>query len=248
MQAKDIVLLACQIAKGPGMTFIGGQMLNLVLEDLKLNRDLKINRVTQMITVTTGTYGPFALEADYLRTYDLFYPIPPSGGGTAGGITQFLSAITMEQWDAEFKDPSDTSYPWEFATDLSTDAQVWSGGSQGVGTLTSAGALYIYPQTSGQIVMTHRYMKNQPDMVGPATSTVTPWFSYTDYLINATAARICKVTGDDRYQQLQQEAENQLRPHLIMQGDEQEAIHQIKLDPRHFHGPRGLKPTKSYPF
>jgi len=249
MQAKAICLLASRIAKGgTGMVSIAGQMLNLVLEDLKLQRDLKVNRVTQMLTVTIGTYGPFALEADYLRTYDLFYPIPPSGGGVSGGITQFLSPITMEQWDAEFKDPSDTSYPWEFATDLSTDAQVWSGGSPGVGTLTSAGQLFIYPQTSGAIVMTHRYMKNQPDIPAPETSTVTPWFAYTDYLIEATAARMMGVTGDDRTEQYRNRAMEMLRPYLIQEGDEQQAVHSIKLDPRHFHGPRGLRPTKSYPF
>src|SRR5882724_7682071 len=220
MQASQICLLASQIAKGgTGMVNIAGQWLNLVLEDLKLNRDLKVNRVTQVGVVQPGTYGPFTLEADYLRTYDMWYPLPTSGGGTASSMTQFLVPVTMEQFDAEFKSPSISNYPYEFATDLSTQAQadaaIIVGGP-------SAGLFYIYPQTSGQIALTHRYMKNQPDITSPAQSTVTPWFSYTEYLITATAAGMMGVTGDDRADAFRAKAQEMLRPHLIMEGDEQE--------------------------
>ncbi|HLZ08310.1 MAG TPA: hypothetical protein VKT80_06980, partial [Chloroflexota bacterium] len=203
------------------------------------NRDLKVNRVTQTLVVQPGTYGPFNLESDYLRTYDLWYPLPTSGGGTSSSMTQFLTPITMEQWDAEFKSTSISNYPYEFATDLSTQAQTSSG---------SAGVIWIYPMTSGQINLTHRYMKNQPDIPNPSTSTTVPWFPYTQYLINATAAYMMAVTGDDRKPEYVAECENMLRPHLIMQGDEQQTVHEIKLDPRHFKFKRGLKPTKASPF
>lgn len=250
MQAAQICLLASQIAKGgTGMVKIAGQFLNLVLEDLKLVRDLKINRVTQMVTVTpAASYGPFNLEADYLRTYDMFYPLPVSGGGTQSSMTQFLVPITMEQFDAEFKSPSISNYPYEFATDLSTDAQVWSGGSQGVGTLTVPGVFFIYPQTSGSISVTHRYMRNQPDISAPETSTVTPWFPYTQYLINATAAYMMGVTGDDRKPEFVAECNQMLAPYLIQEGDEQQAVHRVKLDPRTFKFRSALRPTKSSPF
>lgn len=249
LSSSAICLLASRIAKGgTGMVSIAGQFLNIVLEDLKFNRNLKINRVTQMITVSVGTYGPFALEPDYLRTYDLFFPLPTSGGATSGGLTEFLYPVTMEQFDAEFKDPSMSNYPYEYATDLSTDAQVWSGGSQGNGTLTSAGQLFIYPQSSGQIVLTHRYMVNQPDIVGPETSAITPWFPFTQYLVNQTAALMMGVTGDDRQARMLEENEKMLRPFLIMEGDEQQTTHKIRLDPLSFRGPRGLKNTKASPF
>jgi hypothetical protein len=254
MQAQQICLLASQNAKGggtvygAGMTPIAGQFLNVVLEDLKLNRNLKVNRVTQTFSVSPGGYGPFLLESDYLRTYDLFYPLPVSGGGTASSDTQFLVPITMEQFDAEFKSPSVSNYPYEFATDLSTQAQVWSGGVQGSGTMTSAGQMFIYPQTSGAIVMTHRYMKNQPDILIPELSIITPWFAFTDYLIHATSARLMGVTGDDRASTWLKESEEMLRPWLIMEGDEQETVRSVKLDPRHFKFHRGLKPTKASPF
>lgn len=239
MQAQAICLLASREAKGgTGMVAIAGQYLNLVLEELKLIRNLQVNRVTQSLTVQPGIYGPFNLESDFLRTYDMFYPLPTSGGGTASSMTQFLVPITMEQFDAEFKSPSISNYPYEYATDLSTQAKTAS---------ASAGQFVIYPQTSGQIVLTHRYMKNQPDLINPSTSAETPWFAFTDYLIKATAGRMMGLTGDDRQSQYLAEAENMLRPYLIQEGDEQQAVHNIRLDPRHFKVKTGLKPTKASP-
>ena len=246
MQSAQICLLASQVAKGgTGMLPLAGQWLNLVLEDLKLNKDLKVNRVTQMITVQAGIYGPFALESDYLRTYDLFFPIPAAGAATSGGITQFLYPCTMEQFDSEFKDPSTANYPYEFATDLSTQAQTTAAA---LASGPSAGLLYIYPQSSGQIQLTHRYMINQPDISVPETSTTVPWFPYTEYLVTATAANLMGVTGDDRSDAFRSRAQDMLRPHLIMEGDEQGTVHSIRLDPRRFHFSKGLKPTKAYPF
>ena len=259
MQAKQIVQLASWEAKGgTGMVNIAGQDLNVVLEDLKINRNLKMNQVTQFITVIPGGYGPFKLEADYLRTYDLFYPLPVAGGATSSSMTQFLTPVTMEQFDAEFKSPSVSNYPYEFATDLSTQAQIWDnsptlpanttpGLFTGIGNKTSAGQMFIYPQTSGALVLTHRYMVNQPDLTTPETSNITPWFPFTDYLIVATAARLMGVTGDDRRDSYFANADKLLRPYLIMDGDEQSAIHDIKLDPRKFKFIRNLKPTKASP-
>jgi len=258
MQAKQICQLASWEAKGgTGMVAIAGQYLNVVLEDLKRNRDLKMNRVTQFITVGAGAYGPFPLESNYLRTYDLFYPLPVSGGGTSSSMTQFLTPITMEQFDAEFKSPSISNYPYEFATDLSTQAQVWTGGLTppntvaglytGIGTQTQAGNLFIYPQSSGSLVLTHRYMIDQPDLVAPESSSQIPWFPFTDYLVKATAARMMGTTGDNRDEAFFARAEKMLQPFLIMEGDEQSAIHEVKLDPRKFKFVRNLKPTKASP-
>lgn len=243
MDAQTICLRASQISKGggvrtgEGMTLIAGEGLNLILERLKYIFDLKMNRVTQLLTVSAGTYGPFALEADYLRTYDLFYPLPTSVGPNGSSAIQFLTPITMQQFDAEFKSPVVSNYPYEFATDLSTQVR----------TLLTAGNLFIYPQTTGQIVLTHRYMKNQPDIASPYLSVEVPWFPYTEYLIQATAAYVMGITGDDRQPTFVQQAEEMLRPYLIMTGDEQQAVHEIKLDARHFRFHRNLRRTKSQP-
>jgi hypothetical protein len=229
------------------MVALAGQMLNLVLQDLVLNKNLKVNRVTQLVTIGPASYGPYTLEPDYLRTYDMFYPLPTSGvtQPQANGIPQFLRPVTMEQLDEEFKDPSTANYPYEFATDLSTQAQVWSGGTPGNGTLVSAGNLFIYPQSSGNIILTHRYMVNQPDMVAPESSGLSPWFAYDDYLVRMTASRLMGITGDDREKEYRESSLEMLRPHLIMEGDEQATVQRVKLDPRHFHSTRGLKPTKA---
>jgi len=247
-KAREIVALACAIAKGPGMVVFGGQMLNVVLDDLVRLRDLMVNRVTLPLTVGANAYGPFALPADYLRPYDLFYQIPASGGATASSITIFLTPVTMEQFDAEFKSPSISNYPYEFANDLSTDAQTWSGGSQGVGTLTSAGNLFLYPQSSGGLTLTHRYMKVQPQIVSPESSDQVPWFPYDSYLITATAAKMMEITGDDRWERFNAQAEMMLKPYLVQEGSEQQAVKSVRLDPRHFHFQKGLKPTKAAPF
>lgn len=251
LPAATICLRACQIAQCPGMVAIAGDHLNNILEDLYLNRDLKINRVTQPVTITaTQSYGPYALEPDYLRTYDMFYAIAATGGGmNAQGEIVLLNPITMEQMDAEIKNPQISNYPYEFATDMSTQAQTWSGASQGVGNLTSAGQLFVYPATSGSIILTHRYMVKQPDLVNPSTNvTQTPWFPFTKYLINALAAEMMLVASDERYDSMAAAAEKMLQPYLIQEGDEQRSVRAVRLDPRHFRAARGLKPTKSMPF
>src|SRR5580765_1690055 len=224
LTASQIVTYALQIAKCPGFTQQGGQSLNLVLQDLVLHRDLKINRVTNTITVQANNNGPFNLEADYLRTYDLFF--------SQNNLPYFLHPISMEEYDQEFKDPSIANYPYEFATDLSPQA---TGG---------LGLLFIYPQSSGIIQLTHRYMLQRADIASPETSSMVPWFPDTDYLIHATAYRMMRITDDARHDSFVAEADKMLRIHLIMEGDEQSVVKSVRLAPRRFHTNRTLKPTK----
>jgi hypothetical protein len=230
LQAQQIVNLALQIAKCPGFTSQGGQFLNMTLEDLWLHRDLKINRVTEFITVQANLYGPFPLPTNYLRTYDLFFE--------QNNLPYFLNPISTQEYDAEFKDPSIANYPYEFMTILYDEDTAL------VQNPPSAGQLFIYPQSSGQIVLTHRYMVRQPDIVAPETSTVIPWFPDQDYLITATAARLFQITDDTRRDKFLADMEKMLRTHLIMEGDEQQVVKSVKLDPRRFHSNRTLKPTK----
>lgn len=233
MQASALCLLISRTAKGgTGMVAIAGQCLNLVLEDLKLTRNLKMNRVTQTINVLSASNGPFTLESDYLRGYDLSYALP-------GGEPQFLNPVTMEQYDAENKTVQPSNYPYEYATDLSTQAQTASG---------SKGYLYIYPQSNGVLPLTHRYMRDQPDIVTPETSSTVPWFPFNEYLLEAAASLMMGITGDDRKDAFAAAAEKKLAPYLIMQGDEQAAIVEMKLDPRRFRTARATRPTKAMPY
>ncbi len=224
LTAQQIVKHALQIAKCPGYLEQGGQALNLVLDDLVLHRDLKINRVTAMIQVMANTNGPFLLEDDYLRTYDLFF--------SQNNLPYFLHPISTEQYDQEFKDPSIANYPYEFATDLSPQAN------------GDPGLLYIYPQSSGVIELTHRYMSRRPYILNPQSSIDIPWFPDTDYLIHATSYRLMRITDDTRHDSFVAQAEKMLRIHLIMEGDEQQVVKTVRLDPRRFHTNRTLKPTK----
>ena len=228
LQAQQIVQLACTIAKCPGYLSQGGQFLNMALEDLWLHRDLKINRVTEFVTVQANNYGPFTLPLNYLRTYDLFFQ--------QNNLPYFLNPISTEEWDQEFKDPSIANYPYEFMTILVDETTAIAG--------NSAGQLFIYPQSSGQIVLTHRYMVKQPDISAPETSIIVPWFPDQDYLIKATAARLMDITDDTRRESFLQQCQNMLRIHLIMEGDEQQVVKSVRLDPRRFHSNRSLKPTK----
>lgn len=228
LQAQQIVQMACSIAKCPGFTQQGGQFLNLVLDDLCLHRDLKMNRETQPVTVNTNSNGPFALEADYLRTYDLFFQ--------QNNLPYFLHPISIEEYDQEFKDPSIANYPYEFATILYDSATAIANGS--------SGQLFIYPQSSGQITLTHRYMQSRSPISTPETSSTIPWFPDQDYLIKATAARLMEISDDTRYDTFIAQCDAMLRTHLIMEGDEQQVVKSVRLDPRRFHTNRALKPTK----
>lgn len=228
-----ICSLAGQIAKCPGFATQQGQMLNFVFDDLVQHQDLKVNRVTQSIVVQANSNGPFALEADYQRTYDLFF--------MQNNLPYFLNSITMRQYDEEFKDPSIANYPYEYATDLSTQAKV----AANLLLANSKGLLFIYPQSSGQITLTHRYMVIQPTYALPQNDAVTiPWFEDQDYLVTATAARLMKVTDDERQPKFEATALAMLKRHLIMEGDEQQTVKNVRLDPRRFHSRRSLKPTK----
>ena len=228
LQSQQIVSLACSIAKCPGFLSQGGQFLNMTLEDLWLHRDLKINRTVEYISVQANNNGPFPLALNYLRTYDLFFQ--------QNNLPYFLNPISTEQYDQEFKDPSIANYPYEFMTLLFDEDIALQ--------TNSAGSLFIYPQSSGAITLAHRYMMKQPDISAPETSTQIPWFPDQDYLITATASRLMQVTDDTRRDKFIADCESMLRTHLIMEGDEQQVVKSVRLDPRRFHTNRTLKPTK----
>lgn len=229
INATNICTLARTIAKCPGYTSQSGQCLNLVLNDLVLHRNLKMLRQTTTINITIGSNGPFTLPTNYLRVYDLFY--------TVNNFPYFLFPMSQEQFDQLFKDPSIANYPYAWATDLSA--------TQVPGT---AASLYIYPQSNTALALTLRYMVNMPDITTPESATSTPWFPDQDYLIHATAMRLMKLTDDARYDDYFAKGEKMLETHIIMEGDEQQVVKEIRLDPQRFHQNRNLRPTKLNPY
>jgi hypothetical protein len=60
--------------------------------------------------------------------------------------------------------------------------------------------------------------------------------------------RLMKITDDARYDKFRLDAEDMLRTHLIMEGDEQQVVKEVRLDPQRFHMNRSLRPTKLNPY
>ena len=226
--AAQIVADALDIAKCPGFLSRGGRALNLALNDLCLHRNLKINLFTQSINVAANTNGPFNLESNYLRTFDLFYLIQDQ--------PYFLQPSNLYQFDSEPDKSTTSNYPYEWASDLSL---VGSGG---------LGQLKIFPQFNQALTLTHRYFINQADIATPETSTTVPWFPDQDYLVFATALRMMRITDDSRYNDFVKQAEDMLRIHLVTEGDEQQVVKEVKLDPRRFRNTGSVKPTKLNPW
>lgn len=228
LTAAQIVADALSIAKCPGFTAQGGRALNLVLSDLVLHRNLKVNLVSTTIAAAANTNGPFNLEADYLRTYELMYLINDQ--------PYFLQPSNRLQFDSEPNKTTTSNYPYEWASDLSPVA---TGG---------VGLLYIYPKSSGAITLNHRYFIKRADITTPETSSTVPWFEDQDYLVQATALRMMRITDDSRVPMFEQWCEKMLQTHLVMEGDEQQVVKEVKLDPRRFRVGGMLRPTKVDPY
>jgi len=148
----------------------------------------------------------------------------------------FLKPTSRTQFDSEPNKSTTSNYPYEWATDLSPVA---SGG---------VGLLYIYPQSNQNLTINHRYMVQRPDITTPETSSTVPWFTDQDYLIQATAMRMMRITDDSRYDRFVAECERMLEVHLVTEGDEQQVVKEVQLDPRRFRVGASLKPTKTEPY
>ena len=88
----------------------------------------------------------------------------------------------------------------------------------------------------------------QPDIANPSTSTTIPWFADQDYLMMALSARLMRTTDDDRMAEFDAKAEMILKPYLIEEGDEQQVVKEIQLDPRRFRLRGNLPANKVDPF
>lgn len=228
LTAAQIITDACQIAKCPGFTAQGGRALNLTLQDLVMHRNLKVNLKTESIVIQAASNGPWNLPVDYARTYDLFFNL--------NGEPYFLNPCSLKEFDSEVQQNALESYPYEWASDLSP-----------VG-LGNVGLLYTYPQANTQLTLTHRYYTLQADITSPQTSSTVPWFADQDYLIHAVATRLMKITDDDRFQQYTVDGDAMLLKHLLTEGDEQQVVKSVMLDPRRFRVGGSNRPTKLDPW
>ena len=239
LTAAQIVTLACQEAKCPGFTQQAGQLLNATLQDLCQNYDLDACLGSNPFSFNSGAgngSGPYTLPADYLRTQvkdgkdEIFY--------TINGVPYPMIQITKAEFDWSVETAGFSSYPQQYATDLSqTPPQ-----------------LFVWPPASGSYPVTHRYYKLMPDIVTPETSAVVPWFTNTQILQRGLAGRLMGITGDSRQAEYLGNdpdrfplgAGTLLSAYLRNVEDRSGAVHTVGLDRRRWGRPFDLlKNTKS---
>lgn len=238
LQAQQIVSLACQEAKCPGFTSQAGQFLNATLQDLCQNYDLDAALGTFLFSfnsVTGNGSGPYTLPSDFLRVQskdgkdEFFY--------TINGVPYPLIQVTKAEYDWMVQTPGFSSYPYNYATDLSqTPAQ-----------------LFVWPPASGGYAATMRYYKLMPDIATPETSTTIPWFLNTQFLIRDVAGKLMGITGDERQtaylgddiEKYPLGSGSLLKKYLMNVEDRESAVHTVGLDRRRFGRPFDrLKNTK----
>jgi len=187
LNAAQIVSLAAQDAKTPGMLVQAGQLLNAVLQDLCMNYDLDQARKLFSFSFNSGTgngSGPYTLPIDYLRTEvidgkdNFFYLI--------NGVPYPLIQETFAEYNWQVQTPGFQSYPYNYATSLpETPGQ-------------SSGQLYVWPPASGSYPCSLWYYSLMPDIVTPEQSTAIPWFPNTQILIRSVAGRLMGISNDNR--------------------------------------------------
>src|SRR5882724_3058339 len=160
LTAQDICTLARQEAKCPGFTAQSGQYLNSTLQDLCQDYDLDAALGSNSFSFNSGTgngSGPYTLPVDYLRTQvkdgkdEFFY--------TINGVPYPLIQVTKAEYDWLVQTPGFQSYPYNYATDLST----------------TPAQLFVWPPASGSYPCIQRYYRLMPDIVTPETSAAVPW-------------------------------------------------------------------------
>ena len=226
LTAAQIVSLACQDAKCPGFTSQGGQFLNAALQDYCQNYDLEAALGNYNFTFNSAAgqgSGPYTLPADYLRTRvqdgkdEFFYVL--------NGVPYPLIQCTLTEYNWMVQTPGFSSYPYNYATDLSA----------------SPPQLFVWPPASGSYACTMRYFRLMPDIATPETSATVPWFLNTMILQRDVAGRLMGLTGDSRQADYLGDDEahplgvgNLMRKYLRNVEDREGAVHTVGRDRRRF--------------
>lgn len=223
MQAQQIVSLALQIAKVPGYTSQGGQLLNAILEELAqtgsfdtgAKQSFEFNFNPGLISsdpLIVPASGPYPLPANYLRAIygDVIWYLL--------GVPYTMIPIDLAEFDQQVQQAGLQSYPYLWATDMSVSPPV----------------AYIWPPASGSFPVRVRYFSRPADITTPETSTATPWFQQTQYLITRLAADVMQITGDSRRTEFLAEADNLLRKYQQMKDDQSDRAIRVRLDRRRF--------------
>lgn len=231
LTSAQIVTLACQEAKTPGMLVSAGQKLNQILGDLCQDYDLDVAKGVFTFNfnpgITGGLYaniitpgtGPYPLPADFLRV------VPEEVTWYLLGVPYPMVNISLQEFLALVQQPGLQSYPARYATDMRT----------------SPPTMYVYDPPSGAYPVVVGYRRQMPDIVTPETSAAVPWFPNQRYLNQALAGEMMKTANDDRWQeflgdepQYPNGAQAVLKRYLQLKDDKSARAQTVKLDRRRF--------------
>lgn len=219
LTASEIIQLAVQIAKVPGMTKQAGQFLNARLLQLALDQDMDIIRRTTFINVVTGQ-ATYDLPVNYLRMREAFYNI--------NGSVFWLIQLALKDYDQLNTNPGLTDYPYYYSTDIGTTPPT----------------LLLYPPPSLAIDLQIRYMDNLVEIDDPVNSQVIPWFQDQALLIDMVAENLMNIADDTRVDAMFAKNDDKFRRLLQMANDKENRAVIIEKDPLRFRSIRRVRPTK----
>lgn len=232
MSAAQIVKQACIDAHTPGAIGIAGAKLNAILQDLCMTYDLAVARalgsfqfnVAQVGATNIGT-GPYQLPADYLRTQNgfQFYSVD----------FQPYEMTPIELWEYQLltQQPGFLDFPRNFTVDMSTAPPNGPAPQE-----------FVWPPPSISVLVQFYYFRLMPDIATPETSSVIPWFPYTQYLLRRLTGEMMQTADDDRASKFltdKEEIDPQgagvlLRKYLSMKDDPEGKAKTVALDRRRF--------------
>lgn len=222
---RQIITLACQIAKTQGMRSQAGLFLNAILSDLCQTYDFDKARGTTVFNfnpslLTTAAYpniqpggGPYDMPDDYLRLYGQEWFLQ--------GVPYPMIPCDLKEYDQFVQQAGLQSYPTVFATDMSQTPPV----------------LVVWPPASGAYQCMVRYYRQMPAIATPESSDEAPWFENTGYLIEELAGKMMKISGDDRAVIFAASAADMLTKYLKLVNDKSDRAQSVKLDRRRFSRP-----------
>lgn len=201
------------------MTTQAGELLNAILSELCHNYDFPAAVAAYNFNFT-GTIGPYAMPATYLRLAKDTFRF------TIDGVPYFPKPYTYAEYLSFVQQAGNTSYPVRFATDPSATPI----------------NLYVWPQPSGAYPASLEYYQLMPDITTPESSSDVPWFPNQTYLLRRLTGELMMLAGDQRAngflggneELYPQGADVILRRYLRMMGDEENTVKRVDLDKRFF--------------
>jgi hypothetical protein len=213
LSSAQLVTLACQKAKVPGMVSQGGQLLNMILGDLAQTYDMGLaSTFIQFNMNVPGGSGPIVMPADFLRV------MPRGFFFVYNGVPYMLISIDLDEFDALVQQGGIQNFPEFYAMDFSTTPV----------------SCFIWPPPNGSYLTTIRYFKQPVDIDDPETSSEVPWFPSQKTLLHMLTSGMMELADDDKADAFAAKGEASLTKYLIMKDDPDGRAKRITLDRRQF--------------